>query len=75
MSDNSSSENSALSVQDAKRAIGKMVSTSETYYHKTPESIFAMLGTIYPTGAYKECTGTHWFCVIAGTVEITWFKV
>ena len=75
MSDNSSSEISALSVKEATRAIGKMVSTSETYYHKTPESIFVMLGKIYPTGNYSDNDNTHWFSVIAGTVEITWFRV
>lgn len=75
MSDNSSSEISALSVQDAKRAIGKMVSTQNTYYHNTPEAVFVMLGTIYPAGKYHHNTGTDWFCVLAGTVDITWFKV
>ena len=75
MSDNSDSENSALSVKEATRAIKKMVSKSETYYYKTPESIFVMLGKIYPAGNYDDNDNTYWFSVLAGTVEITWFKV
>lgn len=63
-----------IELSEIKRELGKMVGDHKTAYHWTPESVFVMLGKIYPEGVYKDREGAYWFSVKVGTVEITWFK-
>tara|TARA_R100000008_G_C3487371_1_gene116927 strand:+ start:383 stop:562 length:180 start_codon:yes stop_codon:yes gene_type:complete len=50
-----------------------------TIDYNTPAEEFDALGDKYPTGEYREDTGTYWFRVtITGDstngVKLTWFK-